>query len=329
MSVVTTAAFARSASLAPLLLAGLAVLAAALPALAARPVQVYEVTVPNGESSVMLQEAMREALVRATGRRDAAADPVLAPLLHDPQRYVRSVRSLGDARTQVLFDGDAIEKQISAVGRSVWDSQRPFTIVVVSPALSGAAADAARGRIEQIAETRGLPVSYVPMPLTDGTGHELGNDVLLQNAQSLGADAVLIGRADALAPGTGADTTWQWTLLTGFSHESWSGNFELGINSTADALARVQGSAGTVAESEALVQVSGVNGLSDYATLERMFSELPGVRRSGLAEADGSTVTFRVLIRGGADAVTRALAGSPHLTGSGADSARLRYQYRP
>jgi hypothetical protein len=312
------------------LLAGLMVLTGGTPAQAARPVQVYEVTVGNGESSAMLQEAMREALVRATGRRDAATDPVLAPLLQDPQRYVRSVRSLGDARTQVLFDGDAIEKQISALGRSVWDSERPFTIVVLSPALSGAAADAARGRIEQIAETRGLPVSYVPMPLTDATGHELANDMLLQNAQSLGADDVLIGRTEALTPGAAPDSAaWQWTLLTGFSHESWSGNFELGINSTADALARVQGSTGPLPEAEALVEVRGVNGLTDYATLERMFAELPGVRRSGLEEAEGSTVTFRVLIRGGADAVTRALAGSPHLTGNGTDSTRLRYQYRP
>ena len=44
---------------------------------AGRPVRVYEVDV-EGQSPPAVQEAMRQALVRATGRREAADDPAFA-----------------------------------------------------------------------------------------------------------------------------------------------------------------------------------------------------------------------------------------------------------
>src|SRR5262249_39602615 len=45
---------------------------------AGRPVRVYEVDLKGGQSPAALQDAMREALVRATGRRESATDPALA-----------------------------------------------------------------------------------------------------------------------------------------------------------------------------------------------------------------------------------------------------------
>jgi selenocysteine lyase/cysteine desulfurase len=82
-------------------------------------------------------------------------------------------------------------------------------------------------------------------------------------------------------------------------------------------------------EAEALVEVTGVGTLSDYASVERILGELPGVRRSGLQEAEGTTATFRVLIRGGAEAVQRALSASARFTRTGVANGRLMYQYRP
>ena len=308
----------------PLLWAALGLASCLQPAIAARPVRVYEVAVPNGEAAAMLQQAMRAVLVRATGRRDAAADPAYAGLVQDAQRYLRSERPLPDARTQVVFDGAAIEHEILAGGHSVWDSERPFTLVVLSPPLSGPAADSARRSLEEVAEQRGLPIGLVPIPLVDGAGHELGSDLLLQSARGLGADDLLIGKADP-----GASGVWQWTLLSGLAPESWSGGFDAGINGAADALARVQVSSGPVAEAEALVQVNGVTTLADYAALERLLGELPGARNASIEQASGATVLFRVLIRGGADALSRALASAPHLTSAGAANARLTYDYHP
>src|SRR5205807_1574696 len=59
------------------------------PSWAGRPVRVYEVDV-DGQTSPALQDAMRQALVRATGRREAADDPALASVVGDATRYVKN-----------------------------------------------------------------------------------------------------------------------------------------------------------------------------------------------------------------------------------------------
>jgi len=333
------------------------------PAAASRPVRVYEVVVRGTDSSASIQEAMREALVRATGQRQAASDPALQGLVMNASRFVTSSRPLSDGSTQVVFDGPAIEKEIMAAGRSVWGSERPFIVVVLNPTLSGPEGDAARRMLEDLGEVRGLPITLVPMATTDPAGNALTSDALLQSAQRLGGDAVLLGRSDIAGPATGstaaavgqpsnaqaaaagiataggptmqisasvaASSPWQWTLLTGFSAESWNGNFEAGVNGAADAFARVQDTSVPQTESDALVEVSGIGSLADYATVERMLSQIPGVRRSGLEEAEGTTATFRVLIRGGSEAVERALANSARLAHTGAANARLQYQLHP
>lgn len=303
---------------------GLALAATASLAFAARPVDVYEVSVHgSGAAAATLEEAMREVLVRATGRRDAASTPAFAPLIAHAAQYVRSTRNLGDDTVQVAFDGSALQQQIAAAGGRVWDEQRPFTIVVLSPPPTGPADDEARQSLEAIAEGRGLPVTLVPMAIADSAGNPLTSDALLTSAQRLGGDALLLGRAD---PASGA---WQWTLLTGFSTTSWNGTFADGINGAADALSTVQGNGLALTEQDAMVEVTGVATLADYASVERMLSELPGVHRSGLAEADGTTARFDVLILGGGQAIERALAHSTHLAPTGAAGAALTYQFRP
>lgn len=328
----------------------------AWPAWAGRPVEVYEVTVRGADAGAAAQEAMRLALVRATGRQDAATDPAFSQLIAHADQYVRSTRPAGEGATQVLLDGPAIERQITAAGRSVWDATRPFTIVVLSPAPTGAQDDETRRAVELIAEGRGLPVSLVPMAVTDASGNPLGADVLLTSAQRLGGDAVLVGRSEPSAAGAppgaaggsppsapgaaGAQAgvpsgpadvssaSWQWTLITGLASRSWNGSLDAGINGAADALARVAGSALPLTEEAAVVKVNGIGTLADYATVERTLEELPGVRVSGLEETDGASATFRVVIRGGAEAIERALEGSDHLMRLAGDPS-LAYQYHP
>src|SRR6266481_8745739 len=58
-------------------------------ALSGRPVRGYEGDV-SGQSAAALQDAMRQAVVRATGRRESANDPALASVVADATRYVKS-----------------------------------------------------------------------------------------------------------------------------------------------------------------------------------------------------------------------------------------------
>lgn len=306
-----------------LALVGLSLLVS--PAWALRAVRVYEVDIRGEASGPAVQEAMRRVLVRATGHRDAGTDPAFGTLVADAARYVQSSRKAASGATVVVFDGDAIEQAISAAGRTVWERERPFTFVVFYPPLSGQALEAARVELERAAEARGLPINLAPVPVVDATGVELPREAVLQGAQRVGGDAVLVARSDnPAAPGI-----WQWTLQTQFGSESWTGALDAGVNGAVDSLARAQEASAGIAELEALVQVAGVSTLNDYAAVGRLLESIPGQKRVTLAETNGTTATFSVVVRGGADTVDRVLGNSPRLTRGGSANGQLLYTYRP
>jgi len=196
----TAKTFVREA----LLLAACAALPAA--AWAARPVPVFQVDVA-GQSVPALQQAMRAALVRATGRRESATDPAFAGLITDAPKYVQSYDRGPQGELQVRFNAVAVDKAIAGVDRGVWDPNRPFTLVVLfpQPAQNDQAADAAG--LEQAAEERGLPISIVPLPVADDSGNLLSRETLLQMAHHYGAEQLLVGSPPPAAPMAPAATS--------------------------------------------------------------------------------------------------------------------------
>src|SRR4051794_36894787 len=89
-------------------LAWLLCLAFSCAAWAGRPVRVYEIDLKGGQTPAALQDAMREAIVRATGRRESASDPALASLITDAQTYVKGYSPAVRGQSQVIFDGVAV-----------------------------------------------------------------------------------------------------------------------------------------------------------------------------------------------------------------------------
>ncbi len=292
---------------------------------AGRPVRVYEVDLKGGQTPAALQEAMREALVRAIGHRESATDPAFGSLITDASTYVKAYVSGPRGESQVVFDGAAVERAIMAAGRTVWETERPFTLVVLSPSPPRAVEDAARNSLEQVAAERGLPISLVPLAVTDASGNELGRDTLMQVAQRYGGDAVLLGRGDPSMPGA----QLQWTLFSDFASASWTGALDTGIDRTVDALAPAQGGSLAEAEATAVVQIDGLNNLNDYAVVERMLEGMPGARRATVVEARGSAASFSVTVRGGLDAIEHALTGSGRFVRAAASDARAVFQYQP
>lgn len=292
---------------------------------AGRPVRVYEVELKGGQSEASVQDAMRETLVRVTGRRESATDPALGTIISSAETYVKGYTSPSKSQTQVIFDGAGVERAIVAAGRSTWDPVRPFTLVVIYPPLARPADDAARAEINQVAISRGLPVTVVPLSPVDASGNDLNRDALMQMAQRYGGDAVLVGRSDAGA----ANGQFQWTLHTNFVSESWNGPLSAGVNGAVDNMAPTQGGSLSQTEASARVEVGGVASLADYANVQRLLEGAPGVRRVNLSAAQASIATFEVIARGGGDAVSHSLTGSSHLAQQEASSARLAYQYRP
>ena len=308
------------------LLAGLCALYCVLPlsSWAGRPVRVYEVDV-DGQSGPAVQDAMRQALVRATGRRESADDPALASVVADATRYVKNYAVGPRGESQVVFDGAAVEQAITAAGRSIWDRERPFTLVVLIPPRNRAAEDAARAELERAAAERGLPISLLPLAVLDSDGNLLAAPAMLQSAQRYGGDEILVGRADGAAP----DSDLQWTLYSRSANESWNGPLAAGIDHTVDLLVPQPGASLAQAEVETRVRIEGVRGLVDYAAIARLLQSVPGVRRANIAAAEANSVAFDVTVRGGAAGLDQALAGSTRLVRTSAAAATAVYRYQP
>lgn len=195
-----------------LLLAACASLSPA--AWAARPVPVFQVDVA-AQSVPALQDAMRAALVRATGRRQSANDPVFSGLVADAPKYVQSYDRGPQGELQVVFSAAAVDKAIAVLDRSVWDPDRPFTLVVLYPPPDQTDQAADQGALEQAAEQRGLPISIVPLPVTDGSGNLLPRQALLEMAHRYGAEQLLVGRPPgAVTPTPGAPAPANGALMT-------------------------------------------------------------------------------------------------------------------
>jgi len=277
---------------------------------ALRQVRVYEVNVSSqADAAVQAQAGMRQVLVRATGARDAANDPALGGVLANAQQYVIATRpaATGSATT-LVFDAAALERDITAAGRSIWASERPLVLIVLTGGPAAGAFETRRqveGALDATGGRRGQPIRVArPEALGLATVGEIPTDAALAAAQRLGADAAIIGYGDAVPTGG----SWRWILAAPGINETWNGSLEEGVHGAADLFARNAQAFAALPEISILVEVEGVSGLRDYARVTEVLGSAGGVRSVLLAEAAGTRATFAVLTRGGADALQGSLA---------------------
>lgn len=278
---------------------------------ALRQVRVFEVNVSSQtDASVQAQAGMRQVLVRATGARDAANDPALAGILAQAQQYVIATRpaASGANTLTLVFDAAALERDITAAGRSLWASERPLLLVVLTGGPAAGAFETRRqveGALEAASGRRGQPIRVArPEALSLPATGDIAGDAALAAAQRLGADAVVVGYGDAVPTGG----SWRWNLTASGVSESWSGALEEGVNGAADVFARNAQAFAAMPELSILVEIDGVATLKDYARVSDLLAAAGGVRGVQLAEVAGTRATFAVLTRGGADSLQGALA---------------------
>ncbi len=313
---------------------------------ATRRVPVFLVDVA-GQSVPALQQAMRAALVRATGRPESATDPAFASLVAQAPQYVVNYQRGPQGELQVAFDGAEVDRVITRLGHSVWSADRPFTLVVLNPMPDQADYRADHAAIGQAAEALGLPISIMPLPVVDSSGRLLPRQDLLELVHRFGAEQLLVGQPPAApAPGTpaaaasaavpagggaalaGAASEWQWTLITPFMRRSFTGSVTAGIDGTVRLLAPPPDSAAD-RSGEARIWIEHVSSLADYAHIEVMLAAIPGVSQANVSEVQGSTAVFELQARGGGATVARMLSGSPHFARVRSASGSLIYRYRP
>ena len=292
-----------------------ALLGFACTASATRPVRIFETNVSSQtDPAVQAQAALRAVLVRATGARDAANDPALAQILAQAQTYVLGTRPAGTgSAVTVMFDAATLERDILAAGRTIWPSDRPLLLVILTGGPATGAFETRRqveGALDAAGNRRGQPITTArPEALGLPTTGDIAPEAALAAAQRMRADGVLVGYGDAVPNGG----TWRWALNAPGVSESWNGSLEDGVHGAADVFVRNAVSYAALPEVLVLVEIEGVPTLKEYARVAEILAEPPQVRGVQLAESAGSRATFSVTSRGGADALLAALAGNTRL----------------
>ncbi len=297
---------------------------------ATRQVRVYEVNVASqAEPAVQAQSGLRQVLVRATGARDAANDPALANVLAQADQYViaRRPAATGNATT-LVFDAAALERDVTAAGRTIWAAERPLLLVVLTGGPATGAFETRRqveGALDAAANRRGQPIRVArPEALNLLATGDIASDAALAAAQRLGADAVIIGYGDAVTNGG----PWRWVLTAPSINETWSGPLEEGVNASADVFARNAQVFAAQPETTLLVEVEGVPSLKEYARVSDALGTAAGVRSVQLSEVNNTRATFSVVTRGGADALQTSLGASFERIESKAGGA-IAFRFHP
>lgn len=297
----------------------------------------YTVTVPyTGENEAAFRQAMRDILVRVTGRPDAPDLENLAPLVGQASRYVTSFRRAAGNQLTVSFNGTAIENAVDASGLATWGSNRPVTLVWLAldrgggrrGLVSSSDTSAEKARVDANAARRGLPIVW------PDAGDDLvramqqawsGNhDALIDAARRYGADGVLIGRARQNAAGT-YEVDWNFSGA-GVAGNA-AGELETGPELASERYAGVYASHGAAQRSEQIVTVTGIGSLESYASAMRTLSKLAPVRGVSVDEVTPDAVSFRVNVRGDPGALNDAILRDGRL--QPVDTGRLIYAMSP
>ncbi|MBS0373363.1 MAG: DUF2066 domain-containing protein [Proteobacteria bacterium] len=261
-------------------------------------------------------DALRQVVVRVTGRRSAASDPALAALFVDAARYARTFRSAGGNQVSVAFDAEAVEARLVQAGQRLWSSERPLTLVVLvnlrpgAPRSLSAGGDAdVRRVVTATAQQRGLPILW-PTGMPPALDQARADDAIAGRiepmrdlARQYGADAVLLGR---ISTGT---ILWSWSGPAGEGGAP--GAADEGVQALADRFGAQFATAGSRSgQIDAVVR--GVRDLGGYAAAGNALAALPNVRALMLEEASGEALRFRVSFEGDAEALRRAARDSGH-----------------
>ena len=281
-----------------------------MPVLASAETVLYQGSVPlkgttAADRTSAIGDALRIAAVRASGRREAASNPVVVAAAADPAGYVQQYSTTTDRMLKVGFDAGSMEQMLQKAGLPLWPTERPTTLVVLfiptiaagSRAVLASEHPPERAEAERAAQVRGVPIAWPQQ--------------VLEPAQVRGRAPD--GPAAAVLIGSGAGAQMDWT----FSHSALAaqgqGGVAAGIDLVADTLAARYAPASTRDLAVQTVRVGGVTDLGAYAGLLAYLRSLSLVRGVAVDELSGGTVRLKLSLRGDVELLRRIAALDAHL----------------
>ncbi len=281
--------------------------------------ELYQATVPltsEAGQGAAFEAALRTVLVKVTGQRAVDQDPAVAALIAGARRYVQQYRPAADNQLWVAFDSAALDRWLTQNNQPLWGGERPTTFVwlAVQSAQGGMVITAEdttspiKAEFSAAAAQRGIPVLW-PSAAELARNHLDFTAVAAATPATLadighrsGGEGTLIGHA-----ADSADTTAvRWTYLYQDRSSDFSGPSTEAVNRAADTYAGLYAVSGTLAPLD--IEVTGINDLKDYASVQSYLESLAFVSHVGVDSLSGNAVRFRLTARGGAESLQHALA---------------------
>ena len=316
----------------------------------------------------LMRAALARVLIRVAGNAAVAADDELrqglidrAPSLVNRFHFLKRDGPEGP-RIQAQFDAEGVREGLWQAGWPVWGALRPGLLVWVAQRDGGSlelvgpdSSPEVFEALRQAAQQRGLPLV---LPLMDGTDRRnlAGRDLLMEDWAAIGeaSERYEAGAIVVLRLATGRDgTRAEWVL------RDREGNYAFttrgsqpeealadGMQSVLEGLARKHavrpGGASSVQ-----VTVDGIQGLAEFARVERALGQLVAVQELAPKRLIGDKAGFQLAFRGRPDEAARILGlldlleprGDPLASDGNPDGARgeqgqggespLMFNYRP
>ena len=300
----------------------------------------YEASVPVADKSSASQargvrDALRQVMVKITGKRDASILPGVNLMLDNANRFLQqyefqSVKNADTGAQQLRlwarFDSALIQNEVRQNSIPLWSQERPATLIwlLINDELGQrfAALDPDSrylGAIKQQAAARGIEFETPLMDLQD-TANLKASDLIngqINNIQTASkryiADATLTAAVNAAGPGL-----WEvnWISIVEDQPRSWvttastaSEAIAEGVDRMADILAQAYSQNSVyAAESEFEIRITGLRDFPAYANTMRYLESLNFVNQVNLQQAEDTTVTCRLTANGGYDALERAVS---------------------
>lgn len=157
-----------------------------VPVQAAEVANLYQATVPVAsrddvdERQRAFATALRQVLVKLSGRSELDREPLLQQALRDAQGYVESFAYRNAAESglvlETVFYRARLQELIDAAGLALWPANRPETLLWVAVQQSTGTRQMAEregvgaewlGRLQAIADARGVPLALPLLDLED------------------------------------------------------------------------------------------------------------------------------------------------------------------
>lgn len=303
----------------------------------------------SGADRGALNRALRQVLVKVSGNSQVLTQEGLASAASKAEAYAEQFNYLDGAADdegnrrllfQAVFNEFAVNRLLADHGVGVWGRERPETLVWLAVNMQGrrfvlpaGSASAMQELINLSSARRGVPVQ---LPIMDGEDLQAAGyadisggfmDRVQAASQRYGQTSVLVGRLDQNTPGQ-----WdaRWTHLFAGQQNTWSTMgvglaqaIATGVDGLADHLAaRFVAQVGV--SNVVRLQVSGVQGQSDYARVLNYLQGLSVTEDVQPVHLQANQVDFEVTVNGDMSTLSNVIAIGDVLVQDAADSGAFR-----